>query len=681
MPPAQPDAPDHTRDRLPSMMTRPVGWTSRDWLTRLLLVAPLLALLPLVWQLLAHAMAVLTYPWQIDYDEGIVLRAAWMIAQGQNPYHAPRPEAFTSATYPPLFYLLNALWLRLGGISLFGGRLIGLLATLVVALLLALWSRATGRSWLAGGLAAALWLSLSPVYVWSTFYKPDLLAIALTMIGLAAARAWPRWPGLAGAAVVFALAFLTKQSALIGPLAVGLWLLASRGAWLRFGLWSGGLLVLVTAIGNLVTGGGLWLHTITFQQLPWSPGQLSHNLEKLTDTYPWLLLAGLVALGWHLVGPYLATASGAGRPPPPGPVWRWPFDLSVWYLLAAMPAVLIANGRIGVNFGLLLDLFPPLCLLIAGAAGDLAASPADDRRGSSAAPAAQRPGPRLLRPTLLAGLSLLLLAQALLPNPPGAWYSANRMPSAERASRMRSLAGIVEQTPGRILAEDLWLLLRANKPIEYDDPFLMAQSAQRGLWDERRFVADLEAQRFSLVVLEYEITDVPRSPRWTPAALAALRSNYEILHRDALFVHRPRSLLRAPGTPRELLFGQQLRLVETAVSATSTRAGGTVRLMVRWVLTGPATTDYMLFVHLIDATGQVRAQIDVPPAARPTRAWKIGERLEIEYPLTLPDDTPAGRYQLMIGLYDPANGQRLPATQSGQPAGDAVPIAAIEVGA
>jgi hypothetical protein len=107
------------------------GGVDRREAVAALLGAPLLALLPLVWQLGAHVAAVLAYPWQIDYDEGIVLRAAWMLAQGQNPYHAPRPDAFTSATYPPLFYLLNALWLRLAGPTLLSGRVIALVATLL----------------------------------------------------------------------------------------------------------------------------------------------------------------------------------------------------------------------------------------------------------------------------------------------------------------------------------------------------------------------------------------------------------------------------------------------------------------------------------------------------------------------------------------------------------------------
>lgn len=640
----------------------PVAAPIARLLPRILLAITMLALLPLVWRLATHAAAVLAFPWQIDYDEGIILHAAWKLAQGQNPYHAPQPDAFTSATYPPLFYILNAAWMRLSGPTLLSGRVIALVATLLAGGAIGWWVRQESHSWLAAALAAALWLSLSPVYVWSTFYKPDLPALALTVTGLALARRWSSWPGVAVAAVVFALAFFTKQSAVVGPLTVGLWLLARGGPWWRFGLTMAGLTLVPFAAANLALKGGLWLHVVAFQQqIPWSRGQLDHQLGKLVDTYPWLLLATGLALGavaWDRVRSRRARSQATASADQAAAA---PSALPLWYLAAALPIVLLANGRVGINYGLLLDLFPPLCVLIGVAAG-LAL-----RRGGA------------LGVGLAAGLSALLLTQALLPNPPGEWYSANRMPSRERAARMAAIAGIVDQTPGRLLSEDLWLLLRAGKPVEYDDPFMMTQAARSGLWDERRFIADLEAQRFPLIVLEYDITDVARSPRWSPAALAALRANYEILHRDALHIHRPKSLLRAPGTPRQIEYGGQLRLVETAVSTAATRPSGTVRVLLRWRRGAQPAANYQLFVHLVDAQGGLRAQLDLPPSGKPTSAWTAGERAEAEYALTLPEDAPTGRYHVLVGVYDPATGQRLPATDAGQPAGDAVSITEVDV--
>ena len=330
-----------------------------------------------------------------------------------------------------------------------------------------------------------------------------MLALALTVAGLVWARRWSAWPGLLGAVILFALAFLTKQSALVGPAAAGLWLLARGGPWRSFALVMAAFLVVPFGLLNLALGGGLWLHLVVFQQIPWFFGQVRHQFNKVIETYPWLLAAAALALGWL--------------------VWRrprWPWSPPLCYLLAALPVTILINGRASVNYGLLLDLMAPLCLLVGLAAGAMSRA-----TGWRLAPAA--------------ALSGLLLAQALIPNPPGEWYSQNRMPSDQRAERMENIAEMVEANEGLFLSEDIYILLRAGEEVEYDDTFMMARAAERGIWDEDRLIDDLEARRFTLILLEYDITNVPRTPRWSPEALEALQENYDLLYRDVLFVHQP----------------------------------------------------------------------------------------------------------------------------------------------
>ena len=63
------------------------------------------------------------------------------------------------------------VWLAQSGPTLLSGRVIALAATLLAGAALAWWVWQESRSRLAAALTAALWLSLSPVYVWSTFFK------------------------------------------------------------------------------------------------------------------------------------------------------------------------------------------------------------------------------------------------------------------------------------------------------------------------------------------------------------------------------------------------------------------------------------------------------------------------------------------------------------------------------
>lgn len=100
-----------------------------------------------------------------------------------------------------------------------------------------------------------------------------------------------------------------------------------------------------------------------------------------------------------------------------------------------------------------------------------------------------------------------------------------------------------------------------------------------------------------------------------------------------------------------------------------------VRLM--WQPIRPADRDYTLFVHLVDETGAIVAQHDGPPLGGryPTSVWQRGEALLDAVRLTLPPDLPAGRYRLLVGLYDAtapglprvpvwdAEGRRFPADQ------------------
>ncbi|MEE8392249.1 MAG: glycosyltransferase family 39 protein [Anaerolineae bacterium] len=86
-------------------------------------------------------------------------------------------------------------------------------------------------------------------------------------------------------------------------------------------------------------------------------------------------------------------------------------------------------------------------------------------------------------------------------------------------------------------------------------------------------------------------------------------------------------------------------------------------LTLYWQAQRQIDTSYKVFVHLIDpATGAAVVQDDAVPRhwTYPTTNWQSGE--VVEDTITLPlDDVPPGRYHLVIGLYDPATGERLPA--------------------
>jgi hypothetical protein len=115
-------------------------------------------------------------------------------------------------------------------------------------------------------------------------------------------------------------------------------------------------------------------------------------------------------------------------------------------------------------------------------------------------------------------------------------------------------------------------------------------------------------------------------------------------------------------------FGEAAALVGYDLPITAVAPGDEVALTLHWQAlaadpAGQNPRNLVVFVHLLDAAGAVRGQVDRQPAAgaRPTSGWVAGEFIADAYAVKLDADAPPGDYRLEIGLYDPATLQRLPA--------------------
>lgn len=113
--------------------------------------------------------------------------------------------------------------------------------------------------------------------------------------------------------------------------------------------------------------------------------------------------------------------------------------------------------------------------------------------------------------------------------------------------------------------------------------------------------------------------------------------------------------------------GDRIALVDVAWGPAVNTAGGGVRVAAVWTALQPVQAEYVPFLHLLDASGQLRAQRDLRPVGgyRPTTTWAPGEPIEDHMGLALPDDLPPGEYELVLGLYAATSGQRLLTTDGG----------------
>jgi hypothetical protein len=149
--------------------------------------------------------------------------------------------------------------------------------------------------------------------------------------------------------------------------------------------------------------------------------------------------------------------------------------------------------------------------------------------------------------------------------------------------------------------------------------------------------------------------------------------------------------LEMPGEPEkapaDLVFGEPAGAgvpVDGAITLrgyeylAEARPGGELELALRWQTRRAVKHNYRVFVHLLDALGHKVAQSDGEPAlwVRPTSSWAPGEEIVDRHGMLLSGELAPGVYQLRVGLYDPASGQRLHLVGS---ADDGVTIGPIKV--
>jgi hypothetical protein len=133
-----------------------------------------------------------------------------------------------------------------------------------------------------------------------------------------------------------------------------------------------------------------------------------------------------------------------------------------------------------------------------------------------------------------------------------------------------------------------------------------------------------------------------------------------------------------PTHPLHVLWGDVilLRGYELEFSAES------LELTLYWQAQRRMDVSYKVFVHLVElATGTVVVQDDAVPRrwTYPTAWWERDEVVEDTISLPL-DGVPPGQYHLVIGLYDQATGERLPAYSADgeQYPDDAVPLTTLQ---
>jgi len=163
----------------------------------------------------ALASARMQHPFELEWHEGLSVDKVNRILMGQPLYDRPS-MSYTPLIYTPLYYYVSAGIATLTGIGFLPLRLVSFAASLGCLAIIALWvKRYTGdvtAAISAAGLFAATYRAGG---AWLDIARVDSLYLFLTLLAIFMLACYKSSRATALAGGIFALAFLTKQTAMI----------------------------------------------------------------------------------------------------------------------------------------------------------------------------------------------------------------------------------------------------------------------------------------------------------------------------------------------------------------------------------------------------------------------------------------------------------------------------------
>jgi mannosyltransferase len=586
-------------------------------------------------------------------------------------------EGAAGDIHPPLYYLALHYWRALVGQSEFALRALSAVGGLgLVTLIYVLGADAFG-TW--SGLAAALMAAINPFQV---YYSQEARSyIWVACLGAAAACAALRWlerphkGGLPAAGYVLGVTaglytHYLFPIVLIPINLIVLALLLRRKAFRRLGWWLGLHLVVVVLY------------------LPWAPTAL-RQLSGWPSSAGGASLgsAGLDILRLLSLGVTIDTAGSAiallgfgfllllGLIPKPGgrPGETAGLALAVLWLVVPVVAILVLGLYKEALLKFMLVASPPFCLLVG--------------RGLHQALAPRSAGgvgvrSVILLPTALSLGLILSFSYESLDN----LYFDPAYARADYRAMARAIQSVARPGDGIILnAANQWEVFTYYYPeVERVYPLPRSRPVR-----EAEVVTELESitashdRLFAVFWAEAESDPERVVERWLDAN--AYKAADEWWGDVRLVTYAvPAAMPAEMETPLDARLGDSITLRGYTLLADRLAPADIIQVTLFWEASAPIGERYKVFLHLLNAEGELVTQRDSEPGGglALTTTWKPGEVLLDNHGILVPLDTRPGRYQLVVGLYlltDPA--VRLPVTLDGDPAGDMILLPPITVAA
>lgn len=439
---------------------------------------------------LYHAVCLLFFPYDMDNSEGLLLYQAMRIADGTFLYQPITEMPFLVDNYPPVYPALSAMWIWITGPSLFGLRLLSILATLGTAALIGFWVYLQTRNQLGALVGGLVYLGFYHVYQWGALARVDAVGGAFAL----AALVWfmARRDGV-GTSVFLFLSLFTKQSLFAAPLALLVWLLCQKEyrSALRITLIAGGAGILCLMGLILLTGGEAYSHLVSYNANTFFLRDVWLNFRHWYTLYS---IWGSIPVVFAVLLLHSSSNDDA---------------LLGWFSLFAMFEALLV-GKIGSapNY------FLTACMASATGTGILFARALSSFQAS---------------PHWTVMISGMMIVQLFVtmhwPHSPVQFAQTPTRTLAQECEFVERELGRIE---GRVFAELPTIAIRAGHPPEFQ-PFMFTQLTLEGRWDEQRIVSRVQQKEYERIVLQFDLN----APTWdkrrfTPGMIEAMRQHYQL---------------------------------------------------------------------------------------------------------------------------------------------------------
>ena len=485
-----------------------------------------IALIHLLILFLSNSVASLTYPFGIDFGEGIVWQQA-LLMFGPDAYGPINIFPSIVFHYPPVYHVtalsLSALT---GWDMLFTGRAISFSSTLLILLLICLivmrgsTPNTPLQFRLLAGIAAGLTaLSFIPIYVWSPLMRVDMMALLLTLIGFwLGLKSYERPNFIYVASLLFVAAVFTKQTTISAPVAtfaLMIWLnprLALKGIATSI---ASGLLAL--GVLNYLTDGGFFKHIFFYNINVFDLERLFMG-SKIIAIHGLLLIIVFIVIrtGLSNMHSLFRNLKGADRRNRIATnQTAITFFSALLYLIVTTPLLLLfaKEGSAGnyfiewfiasailIGFGLLDSIYILLGMNYQLINLDLKI---------------RALGVPLIIATYIFTLNF---------NIPSSY---NLTSNSSNAEELKQLSSLVRESRKPVVSDDMVLILRSGKRVVWESA-IFAQLEKTGAWNALDFEKRIRNSEFAMFITEGNPGEYLYDQRYTPLISKAMDDSYPI---------------------------------------------------------------------------------------------------------------------------------------------------------